>query len=413
MSLNISQSIILNILSSFQRGSLRVILADGTTRMFGDPNAAPNETVELRIVRPRFFRRVLLNGEIGFGEAYMDGDFEASDVVDLIRFFLANVETTPGLSGSRARPLAYNLLSGFNRLRHVMRRNTRSNSRRNIRDHYDLSNDFYSLWLDHSLTYSSAFFERPDEPLERAQLNKYRRLCEKVGLQPGMRILEIGCGWGGFALFAAREFGVHVTALTISREQFERARQRVTEAGLDDRVDIRFCDYRDIQGKFDAIVSIEMLEAVGHGFLETFFAQCHRLLAPTGVLALQVITCPDSRYEQSRKNADWIKMHIFPGGQLPSLTAISTALNRTGDLTLQHLENFGLHYARTLRAWRDAFNARIDDVRRLGFDDIFVRKWNFYLAYCEAAFASRNINVAQMVFARPNNTCFALPGERL
>jgi len=311
------------------------------------------------------------------------------------------------MSGSRSQALLFNSLKALNHFAHWRCRNTRHNSRRNSRKHYDLGNDFYSLWLDDTLTYSSAWFEGADS-LEQAQENKYRRLCQKLRLGPGMRVLEIGCGWGGFAIHAARHFGVQVTAITISPAQHAKAVERVRAAGLEDRVEVLLRDYREVRGQFDAIASIEMLEAVGHAFLRTYFAQCHRLLKPTGRVGLQVIICPDSRYDAMRRSADWIKKHIFPGGQLPSIKALVDSACSTGDLYLQHLENFGLHYARTLNLWRERFNLQSRAVMALGFDERFLRKWNYYLAYCEAAFATRNINVAQMILSRPNNTAFAL-----
>jgi cyclopropane-fatty-acyl-phospholipid synthase len=223
-----------------------------------------------------------------------------------------------------------------------------------------------------------------------------------------MQVLEIGCGWGGFSIYAATHFGVKMTAITISEEQHKKARARVIEEGLQDSVEVLLCDYRDVRGQFDAIASIEMLEAVGHQFLKDYFAQCHHLLKPTGRVGLQVIVCPDSRYDAMRKSVDWIKKHIFPGGQLPSIKALIDSVNATGDLTLQHLESFGMHYAKTLRIWRERFNEKREAVMALGFDETFLRKWNYYLAYCEAAFASRNINVSQLILSRPNNTDFVL-----
>lgn len=405
-----SQSLILRLLEGFHNGSLEMTLPDGQHRRFGTPDHGQAEA-SIAIHNNRFFRRVLLHGEIGFGESFMDGDWDTPDLTALLAFFIDNLQYVPGFASSSKSSFFFNSLRLINRMGHFMRRNTKQNSRRNIRDHYDLSNDFYALWLDSTWTYSSAIFDRVDESLEEAQTNKYRRLAEKVNLSPGKTVLEIGCGWGGFSIFAAREYGVKVTGITISEEQYKLARQRVAEAGLEEQVDIQLLDYRDIQGQYDAIVSIEMLEAVGHEFLIAFFSKCHHLLKRDGVLGLQVIISPDCRYDQGRRSSDWIKKHVFPGGQLPSIAAINRAINRSGDLYLQHLESFGLHYARTLAHWRDVFNRRVQDVHKLGFDDRFIRKWNFYLSYCEAAFARRNINVSQMVFTRPNNASFQLPVE--
>lgn len=394
----------INIMERFDNTGIRVRFPEGLVRQFGPEDSGG---AEIHVHRDSFFKRLLLNGEIGFGEGYMEGDWSTPDLPLLLSALIRNLEHIPDFSGSHSRMAAFNLLQALNRFAHWRRRNTRGNSRRNISEHYDLSNDFYSLWLDRTLTYSSAWFNG-SESLEDAQSNKYQRLCEKLHLEPGMRVLEIGCGWGGFSLHAARNFGVQVTAITISEAQYQKACERVRDAGMEDQVEIKLCDYRDVQGQFDAIVSIEMLEAVGHKFLPAFFSQCHHLLKESGRVGLQVIVCPDSRYEAMRKSVDWIKKHIFPGGQLPSIKALMDSANATSDLYLHHLENFGLHYARTLQIWRDGFNRRKDAVMELGFDEAFLRKWNYYLAYCEAAFATRNINVTQMILSRPNNTAFAL-----
>lgn len=399
------QSLFLKLLGRFTTGELTVILPDGQHHCFGS-SAEPKGL--LKIHNTAFFKKVLFYGEIGFGESYMEGDWSSPDVTGVLHCFIANLETVPGMSGSKERFSLFNFLDVANRLYHWLRRNTRRNSRRNIQAHYDLSNEFYRLWLDPTWTYSSAYFESPDQELAEAQQNKYRKLARSLGLRPGMRVLEIGCGWGGFALLAAREFGVHLTCITLSEEQLKLARERVTAAGLQDQIEVRLQDYREIEGQFDAIASIEMLEAVGHQYLRDYFQQCNRLLKPNGRLGLQVILCPDSRYEAMRKSVDWIKRHIFPGGQLPSYAAIQKAVQSTGDLFLQGFDSFGNHYAQTLKIWRQHFNERLDSVYQLGFDETFARKWDYYLAYCEAAFASHNITVSQMVFSRPNNREFLL-----
>ncbi|MFW6352987.1 MAG: class I SAM-dependent methyltransferase [Verrucomicrobiota bacterium] len=398
-----SRRIVLGMLGRFTRDALELELPEGRVLRFGGESVEV-QPARLQIRGPGFFRRVVRDGEIGFGEGFMAGEWDSEDVTRLLRFFIRNIDQGPGRrhKGQHAWSPFYNLFAHAQRWSHWLRRNTRRNSQRNIAAHYDLSNAFYALWLDRSWTYSSAYFERPGQPLEDAQEAKYRRLAERLDLRPGQRILEIGCGWGGCAVYLARHYGVHVTGLTISREQYDFASRRVAAAGLGEQVDIRFCDYREMEGEFDAIVSIEMLEAVGHEFLEAYFRQCQRLLKRDGLLGLQVILSPDSRYEMGRKSADWIKKHIFPGGQLPSVAAINNAINRTGELTLHGLESFGHHYARTLRIWRERFNEQLDHVTALGFDTAFVRKWNFYLCYCEAAFATGHINVAQIVYAFPN-----------
>lgn len=402
----LSRKAVLSMIARFNRSAMRLHLPDGSTVLAGLPSPE-TPVAELHIHREHFFRRILFNGEIGFGEGYMEGDWSSPDLPRVISALIDNLENIPGFSGSKIKSAGFHLLRAFNRFAHWRRRNTPKNSRRNISEHYDLSNDFYGLWLDETMTYSSAWFDG-EQCLKSAQENKYDRLCRKMGLQPGMHVLEIGCGWGGFSIHAARHFGVRMTAITISEAQYEKARQRVEDENLSHAVEVLLCDYRDVQGQFDAIASIEMLEAVGHRFLKTFFEKCHHLLKPTGRVGLQVIICPDSRYESMRRSVDWIKKHIFPGGQLPSVKALVDSVHATGDLYLQHLDSFGLHYARTLRLWRQRFNRQQEAVMDLGFDEVFMRKWNYYLAYCEAAFASRNINVSQMILSRPNNKAFVV-----
>jgi len=401
------RKIVMRLLERFSKGRLEITFPDGERRLYGNPECA-DKPAQLYIHHPSFYRNIVLHGEIGFGESYVGGGWSTPDLPRVIESLIANLEAIPGMSGSKASALAINLLQVVNRFNHFLRRNTVRNSKRNIAAHYDLSNDFYSLWLDQTWTYSSAWFKQDTDSLESAQSEKYDRLCQRLQLAPGMQILEIGCGWGGFAIHAARHYNVSVTAITISKEQFSKATQRIAEAGLEDKISVQLIDYRAVHGAYDAIVSIEMLEAVGHEFLPAFFKQCHRLLKPDGRLGLQVIVCPDARYDSMRRSTDWIKKHIFPGGQLPSIKALIDAIHDTGDLYLHHLESFGLHYARTLRLWRERFNDRIEDVCALGFDEPFVRKWNYYLAYCEAAFTSRNINVSQFVFSRPNSKGYTL-----
>ncbi|MEJ2595543.1 MAG: cyclopropane-fatty-acyl-phospholipid synthase [bacterium] len=254
------------------------------------------------------------------------------------------------------------------------------------------------------MTYSCAYFEEDKLSLEQAQSRKYDRLCRETGLQKGDRVLEIGCGWGGFAIHAASNYDCHVTGITISREQYNYARSRVEKAGLENSVEIVFEDYRRITGKFDRIVSIEMIEAVGHKYLETYFRKITDLLKPDGVLGLQAIIIPDNRYEEYRKSVDWLQKHIFPGGLLPSVAKINDSINRVGNLNLYSLKEMGLSYAGTLRHWFNNFNHNLEAINKLGFDEIFLKKWEYYLCCCEASFLQRNINVVQMVYARPNNT---------
>jgi cyclopropane-fatty-acyl-phospholipid synthase len=289
------------------------------------------------------------------------------------------------------------------KLIHAARANRLGRSKRNIAAHYDLSNDLYATFLDDTMTYSAAFFESPTATLEEAQEAKYRRLAEKARVDAGCHVLEIGCGWGGFAVYAASTYGCRVTGITLSEEQAALARRRVTEAGLDHLVDIRIVDYREVDGSYDRIVSIEMLEAVGHRYLGTYFETIDRLLAPDGLAAIQVITIPEQRYASYRRRPDFIQRYIFPGGHLPSLEAMAGSMGQRSELYVDDVENIGMHYAETLRRWRERFLERGDDVRALGFDEPFVRMWEFYLAYCEAAFLARYIGDLQLVLTRPMN----------
>ncbi|HOW96595.1 MAG TPA: DUF1365 family protein [Kiritimatiellia bacterium] len=381
--------------SQVRKGRLELALPDGKTVTAGDPAAS---TAVLRIQSREFFRRLILDGDIGFGESFMAGEWTTPDLPGLLRVLADNLASVDD------RKIALSWLGrSINRLRHSLRRNTVRVSRRNIRDHYDLSNDFFRLWLDETMMYSCAIFESPAQSLYDAQMNRLRLLIRKARIRPEHHILEIGSGWGSFAIEAARATGCRVTTITLSTQQLELARQRVREAGLADRISVELCDYRHVKGRYDRIVSIEMLEAVGHEYFGAFFRACDRLLKPDGLVVLQVITIPDQRYDMYRRATDWTQKHIFPGGVLPSLTALSRAMTRHSRFVVEHLENIGPHYARTLREWRERFLASKEQVRALGFDDVFLRKWEYYLAYCEAGFAARVINDLHLVLTRPNN----------
>jgi cyclopropane-fatty-acyl-phospholipid synthase len=346
---------------------------------------------------PRFYTRTALHGNIGLGESYMAGEWSCEDLAGLLTVLASIDRSTPHRRFLRWSRLSHAVAS----LRHVLRPNSRRGSRRNIVAHYDLGNEFFETFLDPTMQYSCARFDAPTDSLEAAQNRKMDAIMEKANLQATDHVLEIGCGWGAFAVRAARRVGCKVTAVTLSDQQYERSRRRVTEAGLEGQVSVRRCDYRDIDGQFDKIVSIEMLEAVGHAYLGAFFHTCDRLLRDGGRVALQVITIPDQRYETYRRGSDWIQKHIFPGGLLPSLNAMSAAMTLNSRLVVDRLEGMGLHYASTLRVWRHAFERRADVVAAQGFDEAFRRKWIYYFAYCEAGFATRYLNVLQMVLRRP------------
>ena len=401
------QRIILDTLAKMTLGCLHLDLPDGTQKIVGTPGA--QISAHVRIVNESFFKRCVLFGDIGFGEAFVDGDWDTDDVTKVISWFILNVENSPAMSGSRVKKLAINLLGWQNRIGHLLRPNSLVTSRRNISEHYDLGNDFYRLFLDPTMTYSSALFTSPTQTLQEAQTAKYDRLCRQLKLKPGEQVLEIGSGWGGFSLHAAKHYGVRITTVTISEEQFKFARELFQKENLADQIDIKLMDYRQLTGRFDKIVSIEMLEAVGDAYLETYFAKCHEVLQPGGLLALQMITCPDSRHDALSKNVDWIQKHIFPGSLLLSIHRVNEALRATGDLFLHDLKDLGLSYAETLRRWRSTFSQNEPAVRALEFDTHFIRKWHYYFSYCEAAFAMRNISVVQAIYTRPNNPTLLLP----
>jgi cyclopropane-fatty-acyl-phospholipid synthase len=368
-------------------GTLVVRLPDGTERRFG---SGPPVTVTIESAR--FFRRLATRGKIGLGEAYQAGEWHADDLVSFLELLLHNADAAVERHPRIARALA---------LRPSLRaRNSRRAARRNISYHHDLGNELFALFLDETMTYSCALFETADDSLEQAQFRKYRRICDKLRLGPDDRLLEIGCGWGGFALYAAGERGAAVTALTISGSQAELARQRAAAAGLADRVKIVEQDYREHEGRYTKIASIEMLEAIGERQFPTFFAACDRLLERDGLACIQTILVPDRRWERYRKTPDWIERYLFPGCLIPSMTALTRAMSSASRLTMHEVEEIGGHYAETLRRWRAQFHTRLEDVGRLGYDERFVRTWDFYLAFCEAGFRTATLRDAQLVLTR-------------
>ncbi len=396
------EKIILRLLSKMEQGSLFITLPNGQQLTLG--NGSGSISANIHVKNDYFFKRCVLYGDIGFGEAYVEGEWDTDNIQNVIKWFLLNIENAPSVSGSKTQSLLINLLKFLNKIYHSKRTNSVGGSRKNISEHYDLNNDFFSLFLDPSMTYSSAYFKEEGMTLEEAQLAKYERLCQELKLKPEDHVLEIGSGWGGNAIYMAKNYGCKVTSLTISEEQFKLANERIQKENLSDKVTVLLKDYRLMEGSFDKLVSIEMLEAVGAEFYTTYFKKCSELLKKDGIFALQVITCPDSRFESLKNGVDWIQKHIFPGSLLPSVGAINNAINEVCDLTLVDLKDIGLDYAHTLNIWQQEFMKNIEEVKKLGFDDYFVRKWNYYFAYCEAAFAMRNINVMQLVYSRPNNT---------
>ena len=389
----VARALIMNRLESIRAGELTVIDEHGV-RVFGRTDSGLSATV--RIHDPSAWTAIALGGSLGAGESYMDGLWSTDDLVATVRMLLPTSTRLTNLDGSGIG-FVRGTLDG---LYHRIRRNTRVGSRRNIAEHYDLGNDFYRLWLDESMMYSSAIWERDDMTLEQAQQARLRRIGVKLQLEANDHVLEIGTGWGAMAIHAAKHFGCRVTTTTISEAQYDLARARVQEEGLQGQVTVLLEDYRDLRGCYDKLVSIEMIEAVGAEYLPTFFSRVAELLAPDGLALLQAITIPDDRYAQSVGRVDFIKRHVFPGGQLPSLHAMTDAWRQT-DLGLLHLEDFGEHYARTLHEWRARFHAHRAEVEALGYPGRFQRMWDFYLASCEGAFAERHCGVSQLLLARP------------
>lgn len=393
--------IVLGILNNMNKGTLNVVFPWGEEMKFGGDDSSI--TANIKITDPRFFKKVVLYGDIGFGEAYVEGYWETESITNVISWMILNVENNPAISGGSRRFSPISMLKYINKVYHKMNLNSRTGSRRNISSHYDLNNDFFRLWLDESMTYSSAIFKSEQTTLLEGQIEKYDRICRELKLKPTDHVLEIGCGWGGFSAYAAKNYECRITAVTISKEQFDFALKRINDNNLSGQVEVLLKDYRDIEGQFDKIVSIEMIEAVGHEFLPAYFSKIDQLLKKDGAVALQAITSHDSNYKQLRKGVDWIQKHIFPGSLLPSIGIINEVVNKTSNMHLHSLMGFGYDYARTLKEWREKFNSRVEDIMQLKFDTEFVRKWNYYLSYCEAAFKMRNINVVQLVYTRPNN----------
>ncbi len=388
---SLHERMIANWFSQIEFGRLTVIFPSGTRRVFGSENADLRALLQINDLR--LARRMLLSGDLGLAESYMDGDWESPNLASLLMIGVLNADAlAPALTGTWLTWLR-------NKLHHARRANTKKGSRRNIAAHYDLGNDFYGLWLDPSMTYSSAVFERFDESLQEAQARKYRRIAQALELCAEDRVLEIGCGWGGFAELAAREYGCRIVCLTLSQEQADYARKRIAQAGLSDKVDIRIQDYRDAEGTFDKIVSIEMFEAVGEANWRTFFGVLRRCLSPRGRASVQTITIDEAYFDNYRRTPDFIQRYIFPGGMLPSPTAFDAALSAQG-LSISDVFYFGRSYAETLRRWDAAFQNSWPAIERFGFDERFRRMWRYYLAYCEVGFDGGKIDVGQFVIAR-------------
>jgi len=387
---------VLRQLKKLETGTL-ILTDDSGEHRFGSVDSS-GLRADIRVTDPRFYSEIAFGGSIGGGEAYMHGYWECDNLVDLVRILLRNREVLDNMETGAAR-----FTEPLQRLFHWVNRNTHEGARRNISAHYDLGNDFFALWLDETMMYSSALYNDADASLHEAQLARMKHICERLDLQTDDHLVEIGTGWGGFALYAAENYGCRVTTTTISQEQFEKARERVTQAGLEDRITLLFEDFRHLEGSFDKLVSIEMIEAIDHDLFDTYFAKCSDLLKPGGAMLIQAITIADQRYEEYRKSVDFIQRYIFPGSGLPSSAVMTDSVARKTDMRLLGLEDIGLHYATTLHHWRNNFFSQIDEVRSQGFSDTFIRMWEYYLCYCEGAFMERAISDVQILFAKPES----------
>ena len=388
----VARRLVLSRMGRLERGTLRIHEGDAVHTFHGK-EAGVAASLEVR--DPAFYAELAYGGSVGAAESYMLGHWSTPDLTGLLRLLLVNRTALDSLEGGLAR-----FSAPLRLLAHRLHANTRAGSRRNISAHYDLGNDFFELMLDETMMYSCALFERDDASLAEASRAKLDLVCRRLDLRPDHHVLEIGTGWGGFALHAAGRYGCRVTTTTISPSQYERALERVRAAGLEDRVTVLLEDYRDLRGCYDRLVSIEMIEAIGHRQFETFFRRCGELLARDGRMLLQSITIADRHFARARDEVDFIKRYIFPGCCIPSVGALTAAMVEASDLRLVHLEDIGLHYATTLAAWRRNFHANLDRVRALGYPDTFVRMWEFYLCYCEAGFAERALGDVQMVLTR-------------
>ncbi|WP_371421443.1 class I SAM-dependent methyltransferase [Tardiphaga sp.] len=377
--------------SRLRRGTLDVTLPDGRRVRLG--GMEPGPAAEMTISSYAFAARLLNGGDIGIAEAYLHREWDTPDLTQFLYLFCVNHDLIQVMLGNNP------LMRFVQIVRHWFNRNTKRQARKNIYAHYDIGNAFYSAWLDPSMTYSSAIFEDGAQDLTAAQTNKYRRLAEAIDLKPGQKVLEIGCGWGGFAEYAAKNYGAHVTGLTISTEQRDFARKRMQDAGLEDKVEIKFQDYRDERGRYDRIASIEMIEAVGEQFWPHYFSQLRDRLLPGGLVGIQAITIQDRFFQTYRREVDFIQRYVFPGGMLPTPEILKSLGAKYGVPVIKE-RIFGLDYAKTLATWRDSFRAAWPSLTPLGFDDRFRRLWEYYLAYCEAGFLSGNIDVRQVVFAK-------------
>ena len=374
-----------------------LILVDGSEeKVHGSRYSGPSITIN--VTNTQFYGAVAYGGTIGAAEAYVYGHWTCDDLTGMVQLLLRNRDILNGMDGGTAT-----LVSLLRKILHWANRNTKTGSRRNIAAHYDLGNEFFRLWLDETMMYSSAVFEHDDMTLKEASEAKLDRICQKLELREEDHVLEIGTGWGGFALHAAKNYGCRVTTTTISKKQYEYAQKEVEKSGMQNLIDLMLKDYRDLDGCYDKIVSIEMIEAVGHQFMDTYFKKCSQLLRHDGMMLLQAITIADQRYAGALRAVDFIQKYIFPGGFLPSVTAMLDSVTRSTDMRIYHLEDIGPHYAETLKRWRALFTQNLSRIREMGFGEDFIRMWHYYYCYCEGAFIERAIGDVQILFVRPGS----------
>lgn len=393
----LARKLLISRLRQVRHGRLRLADAD-QVMTFGSVTAEAPFDVTIRVRHPSFYADAVFGGTVGAGEGFMLGSWQCDDLTGLVRLMVVNRDTMNAVDSGWAH-----VSTPLLKFAHWLNRNDRGGSRRNIGAHYDLGNPFFALFLDQTMAYSAGIFADPEADLHAASLAKFDAVCSKLALKPGQHLLEIGTGWGGLAVHAAANYGVHVTTTTISREQYEAACERVQRAGLAGQVTVLLEDYRDLKGKFDALTSIEMVEAVGHQYLDTYFRTCGDLLKNNGLMLLQAITIQDQMYAQARRSVDFIQRFIFPGSCIPSVQTLVNSIARSTDMKLFHMEDIGPHYATTLRRWRERFQARLHDVRDLGYSESFIRMWEYYLCYCEGGFEERQLGDVQMLLSKPGS----------
>lgn len=399
---NAAKKVIHRVLCHLEEGELQIHYGSEIMR-FGK-RSADNLSAEITVRNADFFRNVLLGGSLGFAESYMMGHWTTNDLTSLIRIFSRNLKLVSGMDKGVTK-----LLKSFAIMAHRLRSNSKDQARKNIHEHYDLSNDFFTLFLDETMMYSSAYFSDEKMNLAEASTEKLDRICRKLQLRPEDHVIEIGTGWGGFAEHAVKNYGCKVTTTTISLEQYEFAAYRFEKEGISDRVELLLKDYRDLEGEYDKLVSIEMIEAVGHEYFDEYFSKCSQLLKPDGEMLIQAITIPEQRFDQYVRSVDFIQKYIFPGGCLPSMLSMQQSIGSRTDLRIIHTEDFASHYARTLNLWNKRFTEEADSVREMGFTEEFIRKWHYYFCYCEAAFMERVTGVVQLLAAKPQSRLEVTP----